>query len=872
MAAMDKTDSWLAQFLSTEPPSVVVVYDWSERMDQDTESGTTKEAKRAERLHAVEAHLRTVWQAEGVERALGYLRGELALDEWRENGRNLHWKVIGDLGVLFASTPSRLDDIDVRLLDICVASGDLSTAIHRLGANLVVYEACDYAISQGIEPGTIYKSCCRAGRWWLDKDDQPTPVGRWMLDHLPDHFVELRALMMDGLPNDLSRRYAYKDFIPLLLAGSPPRHEFALEVAQQAPAELLGDLTVLLLDDDYERYIEWGRYVAGPESPGTQEDREGVLRWLMQRDPAQYEAMALEAFHTPHERGKHPFGPHLQVTALSALYSYDPNRYFPLLEIACASKDERLCEVAIAIVTHRFSFEQALPLLQKCVASGHTQVASQVLRRPVLAEEWDGRDAYALSLLGHSSKKVRDTVIWWLAHEGRTQPEALAPTLAGKKIEARLAAIKVLGNIGGEQSRGLLRAHLAVEQDERVQQAIIDIVGTPDREAQNDDDLRSRIAAFIAEAEAAMAGIEVPERTIWEDLREGAPMFYWRTGEPITTSILFYLLYEQLRGKSMQPVASVMRAQALVDRERSGEAALLLASRIRYAASMYNKRPNELFPLTAAMALGDDRLVAPTNKDIWHYRSGDHASRRFRMQLVEALGALGSDAALQAVYNIAVTHRSRATVRAADDTLDMVSKQRGITTPTLLDMIAPRLGMDEYGRRVFDYGSRQFTACFGADGELRLVDDGGSKIATLPEPSASDDAAKATLAREQWQAFQTDVANEFTRQTKRLYEEYRTPGNRYAADWTQYLLGHPLLRVFAINNIWVFFLPGAENTANAFRATDDGVLVDRDDNPVEPPPESLVQRAWQHHMTTGERDAWVRYRFDHGMKSPVSQF
>ena len=133
------------------------------------------------------------------------------------------------------------------------------------------------------------------------------------------------------------------------------------------------------------------------------------------------------------------------------------------------------------------------------------------------------------------------------------------------------------------------------------------------------------------------------------------------------------------------------------------------------------------------------------------------------------------------------------------------------------------------------------------EAQQHLLDD---LMAYQPDTSAyteplSDDATKATSAREQWQAFKADVKTEIKRQIERIQHIWFIRDLRSIEQWQQLLLRHPLLRIFAINLIWVYYPQDDRDATSSFRALDDGALTDALDNPVELPPGMSVRRAWE---------------------------
>lgn len=79
-----------------------------------------------------------------------------------------------------------------------------------------------------------------------------------------------------------------------------------------------------------------------------------------------------------------------------------------------------------------------------------------------------------------------------------------------------------------------------------------------------------------------------------------------------------------------------------------------------------------------------------------------------------------------------------------------IADDLGMTRDQLADRIVPDCGLDANGRRIFDFGPRQFEFAIAPDAKPMIRDAAGKLHANLPRPKQSDDAAKAERAKAEW--------------------------------------------------------------------------------------------------------------------------
>ena len=412
-----------------------------------------------------------------------YLAGQGPLpqvqQEWKA-ARNITAYYYSNRFIILSDASSEcLDELDLRILDICVAVSLVVPFLQIIAEQGPIEQAYTYLLSQGVDKRRILKELIEAGNY-ISNSEQVIALGRYLLSLLAEHSGDILNILAQGpwVHNSLP-------FIQLLLAARPAGYlDLAEQVAKAAQLQaitsyLIGDYAALLVKHDYARFHEWARQIAGSTSPGDEHARSVALHALLECNIDANIDLAIEAAHTPLGR-YHWVHATLQCMGIQAAFQLDPVKYLPLVEEAAVSPNPSLGKCAVQLLKEA-DFEQARPILQRCIARGEIEAALKALA-VLLQHEWPERQAYMLSLLSHRSKQMRDTLIKWLIQEALLKGEeymveALAPSLAHPNADARLAAVQALQRIGGEQARALLAARLDVEKSLKVKQAILDAVG-----------------------------------------------------------------------------------------------------------------------------------------------------------------------------------------------------------------------------------------------------------------------------------------------------------------------------------------------------------------------------------------------------------
>lgn len=113
---------------------------------------------------------------------------------------------------------------------------------------------------------------------------------------------------------------------------------------------------------------------------------------------------------------------------------------------------------------------------------------------------------------------------------------------------------------------------------------------------------------------------------------------------------------------------------------------------------------------------------------------------------LDCLKLMGTDTALMQLNGIVQKTRHKNLRQKTLEHLAATAQQRGLTTEELEDRIVPSCGLDDSGKRIFDFGKRQFEFVLGEGMKPQVRDEKGKIRASLPKPNTKDDLDKANNA------------------------------------------------------------------------------------------------------------------------------
>ncbi|WP_052297651.1 WGR and DUF4132 domain-containing protein [Leadbettera azotonutricia] len=236
----------------------------------------------------------------------------------------------------------------------------------------------------------------------------------------------------------------------------------------------------------------------------------------------------------------------------------------------------------------------------------------------------------------------------------------------------------------------------------------------------------------------------------------------------------------------------------------------------------------------------------------------------------ECFAANGNDLAFLAVDEISQKAGNKQVKKAAQGALLRAAADLGITLDELLDKIVPTLDFDLNGKRIFDFGPRQFEATLQKDFSLALTDlSTGKPIKSLPAPNAKDDKEKADHAKAELSELKKFIKAVVKSQTMRL-ERVLIDGRPWKIEaWKKLFVENPIMRCFASGLIWGAYNDG--KLIETFRYMDDGTFNTARDEEYTLPETAAISLAHPIEMGEETTTAWKQQLEDYEIIQSIKQ-
>ncbi len=278
--------------------------------------------------------------------------------------------------------------------------------------------------------------------------------------------------------------------------------------------------------------------------------------------------------------------------------------------------------------------------------------------------------------------------------------------------------------------------------------------------------------------------------------------------------------------------------------------------------------PKEKWAMGATAHVGDDGCVLKLTPKIraWPGES-QHARAVFGL---ECLRAIGSSVALMQLAGIAQKLKFKGLKAKAEEFVEAIAKDRGLTRDELEDRVVPDCGLDDNGRREFSFGPRSFSFVLGGDLKAMVRDEAGKLRPNLPDPNAKDDAEVAQASVDEWKLLKKQIKDVATIQAGRL-EQAMVTGRRWnAEDFATLLVRHPLMTHLAQKLIWAGFDEQGKRVVT-FRVTEERDFANPDDESATLDGLATVGIVHPLELTDAERSRWGEVMGDYEIVPPFSQ-
>lgn len=226
---------------------------------------------------------------------------------------------------------------------------------------------------------------------------------------------------------------------------------------------------------------------------------------------------------------------------------------------------------------------------------------------------------------------------------------------------------------------------------------------------------------------------------------------------------------------------------------------------------------------------------------------------------------------IQLLLGLSRRYRTQSVQDLAKKLVGTIAERNHWTADELADRTIPSAGLDDNGIMTLDYGSRTLTAHVNDKDKFVLQNEDGKTIKSLPAPRQSDGDNEKALIKEAKALFSTskkELKQVLELQTARLYEAMCSQRVWSSSDWQEYLFAHPIMKRLVTRLVWLE-MDGNQADANiisSFRPSDDGCLLDVDDEEVTLGQQSFVKLAHGMLLPAEECESWQEHLTDYEIK------
>lgn len=444
----------------------------------------------------------------------------------------------------------------------------------------------------------------------------------------------------------------------------------------------------------------------------------------------------------------------------------------------------------------------------------------------------------------HESAEVRNGAAEILALSGDKAIEKASSLLCGKKINERDGAARILSYINTEASREVLQNAFKTEKSDDIRDLMIQYVYK-----RSDVLSKEQIKERITEA-GKRKKLDKPVKA-WLD-ESTLPKLYWDDSTELDLHEVRYFLYRQSREKSVEPELEAAPAYKHIDKSKSGDFAFELLQLILANGGICAKNR---FALTMAGLLADDRIL-----DFLE----ENTIKKNNVTSPTVLGLIGSDQAVRTLTRIMRHFKTKyPNVRSsARHALEKIAESRGISYDELTDSALSSFGFEGLTRSLTIDGN-PFQVRINGDLKLVYFNEVSNKIQkTLPK----------------------SISKELKDDLKELAKELRTSGREYARtldqylavkrkwekeDWKNSFLCNPLRFAFAPRLVWGVY--DEEILKMSFRPTEEGTFVDIENEEISLPEGKIALVHPMELDSTSQLEKWKEHLSDYEISQPLIQ-
>ena len=492
----------------------------------------------------------------------------------------------------------------------------------------------------------------------------------------------------------------------------------------------------------------------------------------------------------------------------------------------------------------------------------------------------------------------------------------IEPSLSSAKQNVRIAAANWLADLGQKSSIEALHVALKKEKREAVQAAILIAL------QKIGEDISQYLTSkkLLADAQKGLKG-KKPAELDWFNF-DLMPSMTWQNGDEVNSQIIEWwvwlavklkdpsnsllTIYSRLLSQSSQQKLGEFILQSFIKQdtrtatieEAEVKANLLAPQRFQEYKGYYKRYPeyyanyanityeqvfeeikNETLSTYYGSAIKVKGILAlSSNVDgrvavtlLASYMK-DHYRRRAQIEaLLEALGNSDDPLIIQLLLSLARRYRTTSIQEKARLLVENIAQRNSWTTDQLADRTISTAGLDDDGQLILDYGERTFIASLDDKFKWQLKNADGVKIKALPEARKTEDADLVKEAKNQFKNSKKELSQLLDMQVSRFYEAMCTQRQWSIEDWQKYLQSHPIVGRLIQRLVWLE-LDNDGQIVNSFRPTEDGSLINNQDDEIVLEPNHFITLAHCALMSNTDIEQWQSHIKDYKINQLVEQF
>ncbi|WP_426336700.1 DUF4132 domain-containing protein [Pseudoduganella sp. R-31] len=455
--------------------------------------------------------------------------------------------------------------------------------------------------------------------------------------------------------------------------------------------------------------------------------------------------------------------------------------------------------------------------------------------------EWDQIALYVARAF-YANRWVKDAAGDWLLAYPAAAARGLLPAAVGQDPGERFIAQNALRYLAGNGHEAVLAAQAARYGD--------------------------------AAAEALRIMLSEPQREWLPDKLPTPPKSLHVPGLP--------RLYLTSNGKALPldavPHVLTMMALSKQDAPSSGLLALREAltpgSLARFGQALFewwrdsDTPPKERWIFWMQGVIGNDETARQLNVALKQWRAALIRVRAY--DAMEMLVQIGSDVALMYLHQLSEQTRYNDLQERAEEMMQDLAQQRGLSMEQLADRTVPDLGLDETGRLALDFGPRSFIVRFDEHLLPYVCDSDGKRIKDLPKPNSKDDEAIAKAASQRYKDLKKQAKNVASTQVARLESAMCKQRRWTVEEFETLLVRHPLLRHLVSRLAWGAYDAGG-SLLILFRVAEDLSYAGVDDSAVQLPQDARIGIPHRLELADADAQAFAQLFADYDILQPFEQ-